>query len=550
MKKFLSYSNEKMYKLQDFMALFHSVPLPFNIIPIPESVSDKVKLPFEAKFYRHKMQSKTDACVEVLEHSGFENDTNPLLSHILIGRSFIEPQLKGLNDFQKCSHFLGTNLIGTKCDFNYRMKELSQRLGYPVPFYPNAYYPPDDYEELLNVWKTRELWILKAPALSRAREINIVSSKEEEAPKLPYIVEEYITDPYLITGRKFDIRIYAIVTSICPLTIYFHNNGLALFATHKYDLNGDIKDNMMHITNYEINKNSETFVACDGTDQKVENSKWSLPFLWDYLEKEGVDVQKLKKEIEYAATSAIIAGICPMRNLQFEKIPHHRKSCFELLGVDILLDKNLKPYILEINISPGMHIDTELDKAIKYEVMSDTLNIARIFQVSAMNPSECRGYFEYEREYLRAADKKRRVGVLNGLIDPWENPTFAEYSIVREFIEEQYRKRNFYRVYPKKKNFKEYEKCFDRYIYEDIVLQKWISMEKRDRFESLINNFDFYYHSIHKCYHERDTEPPPSPEPSKDLPTRQPPQENKNKKKNPSTEEEEEEDPEDQCLLL
>lgn len=50
-----------------------------------------------------------------------------------------------------------------------------------------------------------------------------------------YIVQKYISDPLLIGGKKFDMRIYALVTSYSPLTVYLYRSGFARFTHMRYD---------------------------------------------------------------------------------------------------------------------------------------------------------------------------------------------------------------------------------------------------------------------------------------------------------------------------
>jgi hypothetical protein len=69
---------------------------------------------------------------------------------------------------------------------------------------------------------------------------------------------------------------------------------------------------------------------------------------------------------------AIINGM--KRNLS------HRTNCFELFGFDILLDSDLKPWLLEINLSPSLSADSPLDFTIKTNVISDTLNLVGVMK--------------------------------------------------------------------------------------------------------------------------------------------------------------------------
>ena len=54
------------------------------------------------------------------------------------------------------------------------------------------------------------------------------------------------------------------------------------------------------------------------------------------------------------------------------------RSCFELLGFDILIDKKFKPYLLEVNHAPSFNDDTEVDKQIKTGLITDTLRLLDI----------------------------------------------------------------------------------------------------------------------------------------------------------------------------
>lgn len=73
------------------------------------------------------------------------------------------------------------------------------------------------------------------------------------AGSAPCLVQQYIQNPLLIDGYKWDLRIYVAVTSINPLRIYVYEEGLCRFASEKYDTS-DLKNVFSHLTNYSINK--------------------------------------------------------------------------------------------------------------------------------------------------------------------------------------------------------------------------------------------------------------------------------------------------------
>jgi tubulin polyglutamylase TTLL1 len=51
------------------------------------------------------------------------------------------------------------------------------------------------------------------------------------------------------------------------------------------------------------------------------------------------------------------------------------KHCFECYGYDIIIDDNLKPWLIEVNASPSMSATTANDKAMKHAVINDVINL-------------------------------------------------------------------------------------------------------------------------------------------------------------------------------
>ncbi|XP_026545382.1 probable tubulin polyglutamylase TTLL9 [Notechis scutatus] len=58
-----------------------------------------------------------------------------------------------------------------------------------------------------------------------------------------------------------------------------------------------------------------------------------------------------------------------------QKVIISDKHCFELYGYDILIDQNLKPWLLEVNASPSLTASSQEDHDLKTRILEDTLNI-------------------------------------------------------------------------------------------------------------------------------------------------------------------------------
>jgi tubulin polyglutamylase TTLL1 len=73
--------------------------------------------------------------------------------------------------------------------------------------------------------------------------------------KESYVISKYLDDPLLIGGKKFDLRIYVLLTSYRPMKAWLFRTGFARFCHEKYTADITELDNMMiHLTNVAIQK--------------------------------------------------------------------------------------------------------------------------------------------------------------------------------------------------------------------------------------------------------------------------------------------------------
>jgi hypothetical protein len=132
-------------------------------------------------------------------------------------------------------------------------------------------------------------------------------------------VSEYIGNPLLFDGYKFDLRIYVAITCMNPLKLYIYEEGLTRFATSKYN-NSNIGNHKQskytHLTNYSLNKNNPNFVA--NTDSSADNvgSKWSITALRKALKEAGIDDAAIWKKID----DIIIKTILSAESIMFQAV--------------------------------------------------------------------------------------------------------------------------------------------------------------------------------------------------------------------------------------
>ena len=100
-----------------------------------------------------------------------------------------------------------------------------------------------------------QFWIVKPLNSQGGEGVQVVNGTKNISRKKPAIVQKYISDPCLINGHKFDLRLYVLITNLDPLVVYLYKDGLVRFASKHYSNRTDkLKDMLVHLTNWEINK--------------------------------------------------------------------------------------------------------------------------------------------------------------------------------------------------------------------------------------------------------------------------------------------------------
>uniref|UniRef100_A0AAR2JPT7 Tubulin--tyrosine ligase-like protein 5 n=1 Tax=Pygocentrus nattereri TaxID=42514 RepID=A0AAR2JPT7_PYGNA len=276
--------------------------------------------------------------------------------------------LRTLQDFQKVNHFPRSYELTRKDRLYKNIQRMQQTHGFQnFHIVPQTFVLPAEYQEFCNYFcKDKGPWIIKPVASSRGRGIYLVSSPSQIPLDENILVSRYISSPLLIDDFKFDVRLYVLVTSYDPIIIYVYEEGLARFATVKYDhAVKNIKNQFMHLTNYSVNKKSSDYVSCDDPEVEDYGNKWSMSNLTLLL---------LMGQIEDLIIKAVLSAEIQIATACKMFVPH-RNNCFELYGFDVLIDSNLKPWLLEVNLSPSLACDAPLDLKVKASMISDMFSL-------------------------------------------------------------------------------------------------------------------------------------------------------------------------------
>lgn len=378
--------------------------------------------------------------------------------------------LRTLSEAQKVNHFPRSYELTRKDRLYKNIIRMQHTHGFKAfHILPQTFLLPAEYAEFCNSYsKDRGPWIVKPVASSRGRGVYLINNPNQISLEENILVSRYINNPLLIDDFKFDVRLYVLVTSYDPLVIYLYEEGLARFATVRYDQGSkNIRNQFMHLTNYSVNKKSGDYVSCDDPEVEDYGNKWSMSAMLRYLKQEGKDTTALMAHVEDLIIKTIISAELAIATACKTFVPH-RSSCFELYGFDVLIDNTLKPWLLEVNLSPSLACDAPLDLKIKASMISDMFTVVGFvcqdpaqrassrsiypsFESSRRNPfqkpqrSRPLSASDAEMKNLVASAREKVPGKLGGSV---LGLSMEEIKVLRRVKEENDRRGGFIRIFP------------------------------------------------------------------------------------------------------
>ncbi|XP_026709998.1 tubulin polyglutamylase TTLL7 isoform X2 [Athene cunicularia] len=298
-----------------------------------------------------------------------------------------QDKIAELRNYQRINHFPGMGEICRKDFLARNMTKMIKSQPQEYSFIPRTWIFPAEYTQFQNYVKElkkkrrQKTFIVKPANGAMGHGISLIRNGEKLQAQDHLIVQEYLDKPFLMEGYKFDLRVYILVTSCDPLKVFLYHDGLVRMGTEKYHPPSDsnLSQLYMHLTNYSVNKHNEHFER-DETEDK--GSKRSIKWFTEFLETNNLDVSKFWSDISELVVKTLIVAephvLHAYRMCRPGQAPGSDSVCFEVLGFDILLDRKLKPWLLEINRAPSFGTDQKIDYDVKKGVLLNALKLLNI----------------------------------------------------------------------------------------------------------------------------------------------------------------------------
>ncbi len=225
-----------------------------------------------------------------------------------------------------------------------------------APRFPPSFIMPEDREALTAYAASAPdaLYIAKPRRGTGGQNMTISRDAAALAAQLDVVVQRYVDRPYLVDGRKGHVRLHGLVASLDPFRAYLHTEGVVRFAPVPYDVSdAGLADVHAHITNTALHKDHPKLVVSQSAEEENVGAVWSLSAYLERLKTDGVDVAALREDLK-----ALARGFLRMVHAEGvfsaqAKFPR-RSFPAKLFGLDVLIDADAKPWLIEAQRKPAM----------------------------------------------------------------------------------------------------------------------------------------------------------------------------------------------------
>eukprot|EP00993_Chasmostoma_nieuportense_P001169 NODE_2073_length_1288_cov_6.565891_g1972_i0.p1 GENE.NODE_2073_length_1288_cov_6.565891_g1972_i0~~NODE_2073_length_1288_cov_6.565891_g1972_i0.p1 ORF type:complete len:405 (+),score=124.89 NODE_2073_length_1288_cov_6.565891_g1972_i0:37-1215(+) len=197
------------------------------------------------------------------------------------------------------------------------------------------------------------LWIVKPARMNKALGIQvmrdfrqILSYVDTNEERGEWVVQKYIEDPFLIAGRKFDIRAWVVVGP--NYDVYLWQEGVFRTASEKYA--PDQLDNpLVHLTNHCVQQAGPNF-----SKYEVGNEMW-YPQFQAYLDTHHPHLNFQRDAIP-KMKAIVKACLRSVKNEVVHSVTNapQKLLCYQVFGFDFMLDAAFNVWLIEINGQPAV----------------------------------------------------------------------------------------------------------------------------------------------------------------------------------------------------
>jgi hypothetical protein len=149
-----------------------------------------------------------------------------------------------------------------------------------------------------------------------------------------------------------------------------------------------------------------------------------------------------------------------------------------LFGFDVIIDENLKPWLLEVNVAPSLSGGSSLDRVIKTSLITDTLNLIGFIPYDRVKNEQIYSKTRIKRLLGKAKSEKPVRRTAHSINRGALKLSQDEATMLAEVEDENYRRGYFTRLFPQSENVRYYEQFFENVRVNNAVLWRWLELGK------------------------------------------------------------------------